>query len=49
MLIGVAWVADGFDVHIPRGYVYFAMAFAAAVESFNIWAARRQRAPRDGT
>jgi predicted tellurium resistance membrane protein TerC len=49
MLIGVALVADGFDVHIPRGYVYFAMAFAAAVESFNIWAARRRRAPRDGT
>jgi predicted tellurium resistance membrane protein TerC len=44
MLIGVALVADGFDVHIPRGYVYFAMAFAAAVESFNIWAARRRRA-----
>jgi predicted tellurium resistance membrane protein TerC len=49
MLIGVALVADGFDVHIPRGYVYFAMAFAAAVESFNIWTARRRRAHRDGT
>lgn len=47
MLIGVALVADGFDVHIPRGYVYFAMAFAAAVESFNIWAARRRRAHRN--
>jgi predicted tellurium resistance membrane protein TerC len=49
MLIGVALVADGFDVHIPRGYVYFAMAFAAAVESFNIWTARRRRAHRDRT
>jgi predicted tellurium resistance membrane protein TerC len=49
MLIGVALVADGFDVHIPRGYVYFAMAFAAAVESFNIWTARRRRARQDGT
>jgi predicted tellurium resistance membrane protein TerC len=49
MLIGVALVADGFDVHIPRGYVYFAMAFAAAVESFNIWTARRRRAHGDGT
>ena len=29
VLIGVALVADGFDVHIPRGYIYFAMAFAA--------------------
>jgi predicted tellurium resistance membrane protein TerC len=48
MLIGVALVADGFDVHIPRGYVYFAMAFAAAVESFNIWMARRRRGRRAG-
>ena len=32
VLIGVALVADGFEVHIPRGYIYFAMAFAAAVE-----------------
>jgi predicted tellurium resistance membrane protein TerC len=40
MLIGVALMADGFDVHVPRGYIYFAMAFAAAVESFNIWTAR---------
>jgi predicted tellurium resistance membrane protein TerC len=44
MLIGVALVADGFDVHIPRGYIYFAMAFAGAVELFNTLAARaRQR------
>jgi len=49
MLIGVALVADGFDVHIPRGYIYFAMAFAAAVETFNIWVAgkRRSRRKRD--
>lgn len=44
LLIGVALVADGFDVHIPRGYIYFAMAFAAAVETFNIRAARNRRA-----
>jgi len=43
MLIGVALVADGFDVHIPRGYIYFAMAFAGAVETFNIWVARKRR------
>jgi predicted tellurium resistance membrane protein TerC len=43
MLIGVALVADGFDFHIPRGYVYFAMAFAAAVEAFNILTTRRRR------
>jgi predicted tellurium resistance membrane protein TerC len=43
LLIGVALVADGFDFHIPRGYIYFAMAFAAAVEGFNVLAARKRR------
>jgi predicted tellurium resistance membrane protein TerC len=43
VLIGVALVADGFDVHIPRGYIYFAMAFAGAVEVFNVLAARQRR------
>ena len=43
VLIGVALMADGFDFHIPRGYIYFAMAFAAAVEAFNIWAGSNRR------
>ena len=43
LLIGVALVADGFDFHIPRGYIYFARAFAAAVEAFNVLAARKRR------
>jgi predicted tellurium resistance membrane protein TerC len=47
VLIGVALIADGFDVHIPRGYIYFAMAFAAAVEAINV-AAKRKR-ERGGT
>lgn len=38
ILIGVALVADGFALHIPRGYIYFAMAFAGVVETFNVWA-----------
>ena len=47
LLIGVALVADGFDFHIPRGYIYFAMAFAGAVEVFNVLARRkRRRKPR---
>jgi predicted tellurium resistance membrane protein TerC len=46
ILIGVALIADGFDVHIPRGYVYFAMAFAAAVEGFNILARQRRKRRR---
>jgi predicted tellurium resistance membrane protein TerC len=44
MLIGVALIADGFDIHIPRGYIYFAMAFAAGVELFNVLAARARKA-----
>jgi predicted tellurium resistance membrane protein TerC len=43
LLIGVALVADGMGFHIPRGYVYFAMAFAAGVEFFNVLAHRRRR------
>jgi predicted tellurium resistance membrane protein TerC len=46
VLIGVALVADGFQFHIPRGYIYFAIAFSAAVEFFNVLAKRnRKRAP----
>jgi predicted tellurium resistance membrane protein TerC len=47
LLIGVALVADGLDFHIPRGYIYSAMAFAGAVEVFNVLAVRnRRRRPR---
>jgi predicted tellurium resistance membrane protein TerC len=47
VLIGVALIADGFDFHIPRGYIYFAMAFAGAVEAVNIAARRRRRHHRE--
>ena len=43
VLIGVALVADGFKFHIPRGYIYFAILFAAAVELFNVLAGRNRR------
>jgi predicted tellurium resistance membrane protein TerC len=43
VLIGVALVADGFRFHIPRGYIYFAIAFSAAVELFNVLAKRNRR------
>jgi predicted tellurium resistance membrane protein TerC len=46
VLIGVALVADGFDFHVPRGYIYFAMAFAGAVEAVNVLAQRRRAARR---
>jgi predicted tellurium resistance membrane protein TerC len=35
LLIGVTLVAEGFDQHIPKGYIYFAMAFSLAVEVLN--------------
>jgi predicted tellurium resistance membrane protein TerC len=46
ILIGVALVGDGFDVHMPRAYIYFAMAFAGAVETVNVLTQRRRRGRR---
>ena len=44
LLIGMTLVADGFELHIPKGYIYFAMAFSLAVELLNITvSARRAR------
>ena len=42
VMIGVALVADGFNFHIPRGYIYSSMAFAGAVELFNVLAGRNR-------
>ncbi len=36
VLIGVALIAEGIDLHIPKGYIYFAMAFSVLVEMLNI-------------
>jgi predicted tellurium resistance membrane protein TerC len=36
ILIGMALVGEGFEFHIPKGYIYFAMAFSVAVEMLNI-------------
>ncbi len=44
LLIGTMLIAEGFGVHVPKGYIYFAMAFSALVEGLNILARRaRQR------
>ena len=43
ILVGVALIADGFEIHIERKLLYFAMAFSAAVESLNILAKRRAK------
>ena len=49
ILVGVALIADGFEFHIPRAYLYFAMAFSGGVEALNILVRRRQeRVPVDG-
>jgi predicted tellurium resistance membrane protein TerC len=46
VLIGVALIAEGSGFHIPKGYIYFAMAFAAVVEMLNLRVRRsRQRPP----
>jgi predicted tellurium resistance membrane protein TerC len=47
ILVGVALIADGFEVHIERKLLYFAMAFSAAVESLNILAKSRARRFRE--
>jgi predicted tellurium resistance membrane protein TerC len=46
LLIGAALIADGFHFHIPRAYIYFAMAFSAAVEAVNVIALRRRQRAR---
>ena len=36
LMVGVALVAEGLDFHLPRGYIYFAMAFSVFVEMLNL-------------
>jgi predicted tellurium resistance membrane protein TerC len=45
LLIGTALVAEGWDVHIPRGYLYFAMAFSVFVELLNLRVRARHNKP----
>lgn len=42
LMIGVVLIADGFGVHVPKGYIYTAMVFSAGVEALNIVARRRR-------
>jgi len=44
ILVGVALIAEGFEFHIPKGYIYFAMAFSVGVEMLNL-RLRRHAAP----
>lgn len=44
VLVGMALIAEGVDLHIPKGYIYFAMAFSVAVEMLNL-RLRKARSP----
>ena len=51
LMIGAVLIADGFGVHVPKGYIYAAMAFSALVEGLNMWsrnAARKRSDDGDG-
>jgi predicted tellurium resistance membrane protein TerC len=43
VLIGVTLIAEGFDLHVSRGYIYFAMAFSVAVEMLNMRLRKKAR------
>jgi len=45
LLVGVTLIAEGFDQHVPKGYIYFAMAFSVFVEMLNLRARRQQTHP----
>ena len=45
ILVGVTLIVEGFDVHVPKGYIYFAMAFSVAVEMLNIRMRKKQAEP----
>jgi len=44
VVVGVVLIAEGFDHRVPKGYVYFAMAFSVAVEMLNIHARKKRKA-----
>ena len=43
IMIGLVLIADGFGQHIPKGYIYAAMAFSVFVETINLWIRRREQ------
>lgn len=45
ILVGVTLMVEAFDVHVPKGYIYFAMAFSVAVEMLNIRMRKKQLTP----
>ena len=49
LMIGAVLIADGFGMHVPKGYIYAAMAFSAGVEALNMLARRRNATVQDKT
>ena len=49
LMIGAVLIADGFGVHVPKGYIYAAMAFSAGVEALNILSRRRRERAQPAT
>nr|WP_282103700.1 TerC family protein [Methylobacterium sp. 37f] len=49
IMIGMTLIAEGFGAHVPKGYIYTAMAFSAGVEGLNMLARRRRRGPSSTT
>jgi predicted tellurium resistance membrane protein TerC len=49
LMIGTALVAEGFGAHVPKGYIYAAMAFSASVEALNMLARNRARKRAEAT
>jgi predicted tellurium resistance membrane protein TerC len=45
ILVGVSLISEGFDVHVPKGYIYFSMAFSVAVEMLNLRLRNKQMKP----
>ena len=45
ILVGVTLIAEGFDAHVPKGYIYFAMAFSVVVEMLNIRMRKKHAKP----
>jgi predicted tellurium resistance membrane protein TerC len=45
VVVGVVLIAEGFEQHVPKGYVYFAMAFSVAVEMLNIRTRKKSKQP----
>lgn len=47
LLVGMALIADGLGLHIPKGYLYFAMGFSVLVEALNLTVSKRRKRAKE--